>query len=101
MADNHQVPDTYYQQLANKKRDFPVLIIRSKDSQVVYVHTGTGTNYTKTFAALNTYHEAPLNTSLFASFSDADQQSVQNWLDILFDEDLISFDKVSRSFKLK
>ncbi len=75
-----------YQELADKKRDFPALIIKSADSRVVYTHSGTGPNYEKVFEEFNSFHEQPLGISLLASLSESDRTALQNWLDILYDE---------------
>ena len=76
----------YFQELAAKKRDFPALIIGSKDSRVVYTHYGTGPKYDDVFQAFESFHKQPLGTSLLASLSDNDRTALQNWLDILYDE---------------
>ena len=76
----------YYQELAGKKRDFPALIINSKDSRVVYTHYGTGPKYNEVFKEFDSFHDQQLGTSLLASLSDSDRTALQNWLDILYDE---------------
>ncbi|MBF0279860.1 MAG: Hpt domain-containing protein [SAR324 cluster bacterium] len=76
----------YYQELANKKRDFPALIIDSKSSFVVYSHHGTGPKYDEFFKEFKSFHEQAIGTSLLASLSDSDRTALQNWLDILYDE---------------
>lgn len=76
----------FYQALAQKKKDFPALIILSKESCVVYTHYGTGPKYNEVFAAFESFHDQPIGTSLLASLTDNDRKALQNWLDILYDE---------------
>ena len=76
----------YYQKIANKKRDFPALILTSQDSRIVYTHYGTGPKYNEIFKKFATFKQEPLGTSLLASLSENDRLALQNWLDILHDE---------------
>ncbi len=83
---NNSSKHEYYQELTNKKRDFPALVISSKDSCVVYSHYGTGPKYKEVFKEFESFHAQQLGTSLLASLSESDRTALQNWLDILSDE---------------
>lgn len=76
----------YYQEIASKKRDYPALIIHSQSSTVVYTHFGTGPKYNEVFKEFENFHDQKLGSSLLASLTDNDRTSLQNWLDILYDE---------------
>ncbi|MBF0286222.1 MAG: Hpt domain-containing protein [SAR324 cluster bacterium] len=83
---NNPSKQKYYQQIANKKRDFPALIIISENSCVVYTHCGTGPKYEEVFKEFESFHEQNLGGSLLASLSENDRTALQNWIDILYDE---------------